>query len=145
MNVRSILEQKGSDVATVGVDDTVAQASALLRDRGVGALVVTPDGARIVGIVSERDIVRAVASHGASALGRSVGSVMTSEVVTCGTADTVEHLMTLMTERRIRHVPVADADGRLGGIVSIGDVVNARVRELHHENQALTEYIHQGR
>lgn len=145
MNVRSILEQKGSDVATVGVDDTVAQASALLRDRGVGALVVTPDGARIVGIVSERDIVRAVASHGASALGRSVGSVMTSEVVTCGTADTVEQLMTLMTERRIRHVPVADADGRLGGIVSIGDVVNARVRELHHENQALTEYIHQGR
>ncbi|MCB0998581.1 MAG: CBS domain-containing protein [Acidimicrobiales bacterium] len=145
MNVRSILEQKGSDVATVGVDDTVAQASAQLRDRGVGALVVTPDGARIVGIVSERDIVRAVASHGASALGRSVGSVMTSEVVTCGTADTVEHLMTLMTERRIRHVPVADADGRLGGIVSIGDVVNARVRELHLENQALTEYIHQGR
>ena len=145
MNVRSILEQKGSDVVTVGVDDTVAQASALLRDRGVGALVVTPDGARIVGIVSERDIVRAVASHGASALGRSVGSVMTSEVVTCGTADTVEQLMTLMTERRIRHVPVADADGRLGGIVSIGDVVNARVRELHHENQALTEYIHQGR
>ncbi len=70
---------------------------------------------------------------------------MTSEVVTCGTADTVEQLMTLMTERRIRHVPVADADGRLGGIVSIGDVVNARVRELHHENQALTEYIHQGR
>jgi CBS domain-containing protein len=144
VNVRSILAQKGTDVATVGADHTLADAAAALRDRGVGALVVTSDGAHIAGIVSERDVVRAVAAHGASALGRSVGSVMTADVVTCVDADAVEHLMSLMTERRIRHIPVIDDAGRLSGIVSIGDVVNARVRELHHENQALSEYLHQG-
>lgn len=145
MTVKAILDEKGRDVVTISAGETLGNAAALLARKRIGAaVVVKPDGS-IEGILSERDIVRAVASHGASALGRSVGSVMTSEVVTCGTADTVEHLMTLMTERRIRHVPVADADGRLGGIVSIGDVVNARVRELHLENQALTEYIHQGR
>ena len=145
MNVRSILDQKGSAVETAGVDDTLGQAAARLRDRGIGALVVTHDGVTIVGILSERDVVSAVAAHGASALGRSIGSVMTSDVVTCVPSDSVEHLMGLMTDRRIRHVPVVDPDGRLAGIVSIGDVVKARLRELHHENQALTEYLHQRR
>jgi CBS domain-containing protein len=145
MNVRSILDRKGTDVAIVGADDSVGNAAAALRDRGVGALVVTSDTPGIAGIVSERDIVRAVAAHGASALGRSVRSVMTADVVTCVAGDTVEQLMALMTERRIRHVPVVDDAGRLSGIISIGDVVNARVRELRDENQALADYLHQGR
>ena len=145
MNVRSILERKGSHVATIGVDDTVANAAARLRDGEIGALVVTDDGTTITGIVSERDLVRAIASHGASALGRSVGSVMTREVVTCGPADSIEHLMALMTDRRIRHVPVVSDSARLAGIVSIGDVVKARLAELRDENQTLADYLYQGR
>ncbi len=140
MNVRSILDTKGTDVVTIGVGDTLADAAAQLRDRRIGALVVTIDGA-IAGIVSERDVVSAVAAHGASALGRSVGSIMTKDVVTCATGDSVEHLMTSMTDRRIRHLPVADDAGRLLGIVSIGDVVKTRLQELHLENQALTDYL----
>ena len=144
MNVRSILERKGADVATIGVDASLADAAALLRDRRIGALVVTPDRSTIAGIVSERDVVRAVASHGASALGREITSVMTSNVRTCNPGDSVERLMELMTEHRIRHLPVADDAGKLAGIISIGDVVKARVTQLHIENQALAEYIHQG-
>lgn len=145
MNVRSMLDRKGADVATIGVDGSLSDAAARLRDLGIGALVVTNDGDSIAGILSERDVVRAVASHGASALGRTVGSVMTTQVVTCVVADTVEHVMTLMTDRRIRHVPVVDGQDRLCGIVSIGDVVKARLQELRFENEALTEYLHQGR
>ncbi len=145
MNVRSILDQKGSEVATVGVHETLGGAAALLRDRGIGALVVTSDDRQIAGILSERDVVRAVASHGASGLGRSVGSVMTSEVITCVPLDTVDQLMVVMTDRRIRHVPVVDVADRLIGIVSIGDVVMARLRELDIDNIALKEYLHQGR
>ena len=145
MNVRSMLDQKGADVATIGVGSSLADAAARLRDLGIGALVVTGDGDSIAGIVSERDVVRAVASHGATALGRTIGSVMTTQVVTCVAGDTVEHVMTLMTDRRIRHVPVVDDQGVLGGIVSIGDVVKARLQELRFENEALTEYLHQGR
>ena len=140
MNVRSILDTKGTDVVTIGVGDKLADAAAQLRDRRIGALVVTIDGA-IAGIVSERDVVSAVAAHGASALGRSVGSIMTKDVVTCATGDSVEHLMTSMTDRRIRHLPVADDAGRLLGIMSIGDVVKTRLQELHLENQALTDYL----
>jgi CBS domain-containing protein len=145
MNVRSILDRKGSEVATVGVDEALAGAAALLRDRRIGALVVTSHDHSIAGILSERDVVRAVASHGASGLGRPVGSVMTADVITCVATDTVEHLMVLMTDRRIRHVPVVDGDGRLTGIVSIGDVVMSRLRELADDNTALKEYLHQGR
>ena len=145
MNVRSMLDQKGADVATIGVGGSLADAAARVRDLGIGALVVTGDGDSIAGIVSERDVVRAVASHGATALGRTIGSVMTTQVVTCVAGDTVEHVMALMTDRRIRHVPVVDDQGVLGGIVSIGDVVKARLQELRFENEALTEYLHQGR
>jgi CBS domain-containing protein len=140
-----MLDQKGADVATIGVGSSLADAAARLRDLGIGALVVTGDGDSIAGIVSERDVVRAVASHGATALGRTIGSVMTTQVVTCVAGDTVEHVMALMTDRRIRHVPVVDDQGVLGGIVSIGDVVKARLQELRFENEALTEYLHQGR
>lgn len=144
MNVRSILEQKGSDVATVGSAASLADASAALRDHGVGALVVSDGGGRLLGIISERDVVRSVAAHGAGALGRTVQSAMSSDVVTCCETDSVEQLMASMTERRIRHLPVVDADGLLGGIVSIGDVVKGRLAQLQSENQALTDYMHQG-
>ena len=145
MNVQSILTAKGSEVSTVLPDSSLAQAAADLRDRGVGALVVSSDGRTILGILSERDVVRAIAAHGASALGRTVASTMSTQVVTCRAQDSIESLMASMTERRIRHLPVVDGAGTLGGIVSIGDVVKIRLGLLESENQALSEYVHQGR
>jgi CBS domain-containing protein len=145
MNVQSILGAKGSDVATIGRQASLAEAANLLRERGIGALVVSEDGRKIDGIISERDVVRALAAHGAGALSRTVASVMTSEVVTCRNDDSVERLMHLMTERRIRHLPVTDGDDLLTGIISIGDVVKGRLGQLEHENQALHDYITQGR
>jgi CBS domain-containing protein len=144
MNVHTILKAKGSDVATIGQQASLSDAVAQLRDQGIGALVVSDDGQHIDGIVSERDVVRALAAHGGSALGRTVQSVMSTEVVTCVADDSVEQLMASMTERRFRHLPVVDGDV-LAGIISIGDVVKARLGQLENENQALTEYIHQGR
>lgn len=145
MNVQSILAAKGREVATISQTATLADAVRQLRDHGVGALVVSGDGSAIEGIVSERDVVRSLAAHGASALGRSVGSVMSTEVVTCSENDIVERLMTLMTEGRMRHLPVVDEEGMLAGIVSIGDVVKNRLGELESENHALFEYITHGR
>jgi CBS domain-containing protein len=145
MNVQSILGNKGFDVATVDQQASLADACAQLRDHRVGALVVSDDGRHIDGIVSERDVVRALAAHGSAALGRTVRSVMSTEVVTCVADDSVEDLMSSMTERRIRHLPVVDDAGLLAGIVSIGDVVKARLGQLQVENEALTEYIHHGR
>jgi CBS domain-containing protein len=145
MNVQSILQAKGSDVATVNQQASLADATAQLRDRGVGALVVSDDGRHIDGIVSERDVVRALAAHGSSALGRTIASAMSTDVVTCSVDDKIEELMVSMTERRIRHLPVVDAEGLLGGIVSIGDVVKARLGQLESENQALFDYITHGR
>jgi CBS domain-containing protein len=145
MNVQSILQTKGSDVATVNQQASLADATAQLRDRGIGALVVSNDGQHIDGIVSERDVVRALAAHGSSALGRTVASAMSTDVVTCAAGDSVEALMVSMTDRRIRHLPVVDDDGVLTGIVSIGDVVKARLGQLETENQALFDYITHGR
>ena len=144
MNVDTILTSKGSDVATIDQHASLTDAVAQLRDRGIGALVVSHDGRHIDGIVSERDVVRALASHGASALGRTVASVMSTVVVTCRCGDSVEELMASMTESRFRHLPVVDDDAVLIGIISIGDVVKARLGQLQSENRALTEYIHQG-
>jgi CBS domain-containing protein len=145
MNVHSILGRKGSDVAIVSQRASLADATALLRDRGIGALVVSDDGRHIDGIVSERDVVRALAAHGASVLGRTVASAMSTEVVTCTRDVSVEELMISMTEHRIRHFPVVDEEGLLAGIISIGDVVKARVGQLETENQALFDYITHGR
>ena len=103
--------------------------------------MVSGDGRKIEGIISERDIVRAAATSGPNALDGSVGSVMSTDVVTCSAGDGVDRLMSLMTERRIRHLPVVDERGHLAGIVSIGDVVKARLSELEQENHALAEYI----
>ena len=141
MNVQSILGSKGSAVETIAQTATLFEAARQLDERKIGALVVSGDGRAIEGIVSERDIVRATAGGGAGALDRSVGSVMSTDVVTCSSGDGVDRLMSLMTERRIRHLPVVDAHGHLVGIISIGDVVKARLAQLEHENEALTQYI----
>lgn len=145
MNVQSILGAKGSAVITVRDDVSLADAASTLRDNGIGALIVSNDGQHIDGIVSERDVVRGLANHGASVLGRAVGTVMSREVITCRADDAVESLMLQMTERRIRHLPVVDENGLLGGVISIGDVVKGRLRQLETENQQLYEYITQGR
>lgn len=144
MHVEGLLRNKGSDVATVEPDATVGAVVAALAERGVGALVVSADGNAVEGIVSERDVVRALAEQGSDLLDRDVASIMTTEVATCDLSTTVDELSSLMTEGRYRHMPVV-VDGRLSGIVSIGDVVKNHIRTLEHETQALQEYITQGR
>ena len=141
MNVQSILGGKGLEVATISQTATLGEAIRALGERRIGALVVSGDGKVIEGIISERDIVRVIAASGSAALDSSVGATMSTDVVTCARADGVEQLMSLMTERRIRHLPVVDDHGHLAGIVSIGDVVKARLTQLEHENQALSHYI----
>lgn len=144
MQVRFILQRKGQFVATITGASTVSTAVEELAARRVGALVVSDDQRSIDGIVSERDVVCALAEHGPSVLGRHVAEIMTSEVLTCRMDDTVDSLMALMTERRVRHLPVT-VDGTLSGLVSIGDVVKHRVEELQIETRALHDYISNGR
>ncbi len=139
-----LLQAKGAFVATIAPEATVGDVVAELAARGVGALVVTEDGEHIAGIVSERDVVRALHARGAGVLAEPVRAVMTVEVYTCKATDTTDGLMALMTERRVRHVPVV-ADSKLAGIVSIGDVVKSRIGELESENSAIIEYIQTGR
>jgi CBS domain-containing protein len=141
MNVQSIIGSKGPAVSTITQTSSLRQAIEMLAERRIGALVVSGDGRAIEGIISERDIVRAAAGGSATALDGSVGSVMSTDVITCSAGDGVDRLMALMTERRIRHLPVVNEHGHLAGIVSIGDVVKARLSELEQENHALSEYI----
>ncbi len=140
MLIKQVLRRKGDEVATIKATATIADVVASLTTTGVGALVVSSDGVAIDGIVSERDIVRAIAHSGAGVLDESVSQIMTTEVVTCGLDATTEELMIQMTEQRFRHVPVVDG-GSLVGIVSIGDVVSTRVNELEVERQQLSDYI----
>jgi len=138
--IEHILLRKGRDVVTVAADETVTRAVAILGEHNVGALVVADDEGGIVGILSERDVVRGLASGGPGILKGRVSDLMTAEVTTCGPQATVDELMTMMTERRIRHIPVVDEDG-LAGIVSIGDVVKTRIGELETETETLHEYL----
>ncbi len=140
MIVKSILSAKGSDVVTIAPTATVAEAIETLAERKIGALVVTGAGGRIVGIVSERDVVRTFAQFGGSALELPLTEVMTRKVVTCGPADTVAVLMERMTAGKFRHLPVME-EGDLVGIISIGDVVKYRLTELEFEHDAMRDYI----
>lgn len=140
MRAGVVLSSKGGDVVTVAPDARVTDAVRLLARHGVGALVVSGDGERVDGILSERDIVRYLARSGAASLTLQVAEVMTADVFTCGPDTTVDELMALMTGRRIRHVPVV-SDGRLVGIVSIGDVVKVRMDELEIEAETLQDYV----
>jgi CBS domain-containing protein len=140
MNVQEILSVKGRDVATIEPSANLAMAAKLLAERRIGALVVTGAGGRIVGILSERDIVQVLAARGASALEEQVSEVMTRKVTTCSPSDTISSIMERMTAGKFRHVPVIEQD-RLTGIVSIGDVVKHRLMEMEHEQAALRDYI----
>ncbi|MCO1576711.1 CBS domain-containing protein [Crossiella sp. SN42] len=143
MRIADVLRTKGSTVATVEPGTTVTQLLGALAEHNVGALVVVgPDGT-VVGIVSERDVVRQLRERGAELLSGTVAEIMTAAVVTCTPEDTVDNLTVLMTERRIRHVPVL-VDGQLSGIVSIGDVVKSRISQLEEDHEHLQAYIAQG-
>jgi CBS domain-containing protein len=138
MTVEQLLNTKGREVATIEPDATVALVAHRLRARGVGALVVSRGGGVIAGIISERDIVRGLAEHGRDLLDRRVSDLMTRSVTTCSPTDSVRDLMAVMTQRRIRHLPVA-RQGTLCGIVSIGDVVKNRLEEMQLETGVLRD------
>jgi CBS domain-containing protein len=142
MRIADVLRGKGGSVVTINSDATVAELLAGLAKHNIGAMVVAgPDGVK--GIVSERDVVRQLHNHGASVLSQPVEKIMTSVVSTCSKEDTVDSLTLLMTENRVRHVPVLE-NGKLIGIVSIGDVVKTRMQELESEHEQLQSYITQG-
>lgn len=140
MTVRKILEEKGFDVQTIGPQETLRAATELLADKRIGAIVVTDTERRVVGILSERDVVRVIGLDGPGRLDDPVASVMTSRVVTCDGNETVHQIMEHMTAGRFRHLPVVQ-DGRLAGIISIGDVVKHRLAEMESESHAMREYI----
>jgi len=140
MNVEFILRNKGRNVTTIGPDAKVVTAVALLRRHGIGALVVSKDGRSVDGILSERDIVHALADHGDRVLGLDVVQLMSRRVVTCKFSDSIADLMALMTDRRIRHIPVVEG-GVLAGIISIGDVVKNRLDEVESEATSMREFI----
>lgn len=143
MLVSTIIARKGGTVFSITPDATIAEVAAALQTHGVGALVVSEDGVTVTGIVSERDIVRGLADRGPSLMDDVVATVMTHDVVTCSPKDTTENLMEVVTSRRIRHIPVVE-DGRLTGVISIGDIVAARVSELEDEAHHLRDYITSG-
>lgn len=142
MLVSQILRAKGDAVFTVAPTDTVGRVAEHLHSRRIGALVVTKGGA-VVGIVSERDIVRYLHEYGSDLMRRPVAEIMSAVTVTCRPEDPVDGLAALMTNNRVRHVPVLEG-GRLAGIVSIGDVVKIRMEELQDERRQLQAYITQG-
>jgi CBS domain-containing protein len=140
MRVSNLLATKGREVATISQERTVSDALLVLKQRGIGALVVTGPTPPLVGIFSERDVVRALADRGDAALQMNVADLMSTDITTCQESTTVEELMGIMTGRRVRHVPVIE-DGLLVGMVSIGDVVKARFDELEHEKKDLLDYV----
>jgi CBS domain-containing protein len=140
MRISDVIRAKGNAVVTVKPDMDVRTLLAVLAEHRIGAVVVSADGATVDGIVSERDIVRALADRGATVISEPVSEIMTSEVQTCAPDTPVVELMTVMTNGRFRHVPVV-VDDRLVAIVSIGDIVKNRVGELEIERDSLTSYI----
>lgn len=140
MHVSAILQAKGAQVHCIGPGAAVAEAVRMLRDLRIGALVVSDDGETVGGILSERDVVRGLADEGAAFLERTVSEAMTADVTTCEPGDTGRGVLGYMTELRVRHVPVVE-DGRLAGMISIGDVVKSRLDEIMQEAETLREYI----
>jgi CBS domain-containing protein len=138
MNVEGILRSKGATVVTIKPNASVADLVDGLREERIGAMVVSEDGRSVLGIISERDVVRGLAERGPRVLGSLVAELMTREVVTCTPRDTVKQVMAEMTRRRVRHLPVV-AEGVLCGIVSIGDVVKNRLEEVETETNVLRE------
>ncbi len=140
MLVKHILGEKGREIIAITADATLSEAARLLARKRIGAVIVRDEAGALAGILSERDVVRAVADESVSALARPVSAYMTRAVATCCETDSVENLMEMMTIGRFRHVPVVDSD-RITGIVSIGDVVKTRIAETVQEAASLREYI----
>lgn len=140
MNVKSILDEKGRDVVTVAVRMTLSEVVSLLTARRIGAAVVLDDSEKLCGIISERDVMRALAAKGPAALDGPVSAAMTTKVQVCTEEHTVDQVMEMMTVRRFRHLPVEKA-GRLAGIVSIGDVVRKRIEQVEREAEEMKAYI----
>jgi CBS domain-containing protein len=145
MLVRAILHAKGAEVVTIAEDATVGEAARTLAKHGIGALVIASDDRDVRGILSERDIVRGLATKGLEVLDAPVGGLMTTVVATCSPDDGLDSLMATMTDQRVRHLPVVDDEAHLAGIISIGDVVKHRLDELQVEAQTLHDYIETGR
>jgi CBS domain-containing protein len=141
MQVKHILVVKGRDIVAIASEATLSDAASLLARKRIGAVIVRDKMGALAGILSERDVVRAVSEQGAGALAQPVSAYMTRDVATCGESDTVDELMEMMTRGRFRHVPVMDARDGLIGIVSIGDVVKSRIEETEREAATLKEYI----
>jgi len=140
MYVRDILADKGTEVVTVTPETTMRELSRRLVEKRIGAVVVVGADGSVAGVISERDIVEGVAESGANCLDQQVRTLMTSKVITCTPETRIDEIMSQMTERHIRHLPVLD-NGRLAGIVSIGDVVKHRIAEAQREAELLREYI----
>lgn len=140
MRVKDVLDHKGSAVATIAPDAAVPELLAALAEHNIGAMVVTEDGCTVAGIVSERDVARALHLHGGGLLQQHVADIMTAIVRTCAPADEIGVLARVMTDGRFRHLPVV-ADGALAGIVTIGDIVKSRIDELEIAQHQLVDYI----
>ena len=140
MTVKAILSRKGGDVVTIAPTAILSAAVELLAKRRIGALVVTGPDNRVAGVLSERDIGRVLSERGPAALDENVGAVMTRKVTTCTEADTIAVIMERMTSGKFRHLPVVE-QGKLAGVISIGDVVKYRLEEIERESDALREYI----
>ena len=140
MTVKAILSRKGTDVVTVEPKASLTETVKMLASKRIGAVVVTGVDQRVIGILSERDIVRAVGERGPQVLDETVDSVMTRKVVTCAEADTVAAIMERMTAGKFRHLPVVE-NGRLAGIISIGDVVKRRIEDVEREAEQIREYL----
>lgn len=143
MYVDTILKKKGDTVVTVEPDTLVSAAAQILNENHIGAALVRDSSGKIVGVLSERDIVRGVAVNRETCLSMAVRDLMTHPVISCSPNDSIDRIMELMTERRIRHLPVMQGDTLLG-IISIGDVVKQRISEIEYESEALKQYIAAG-
>jgi CBS domain-containing protein len=140
VKVENILTVKGADIVKVAENDSVHKTAKLLKEMRIGAVLVSNSSNGIAGIISERDIIGGLAQHGAAALDMPVDSMMTRDVHVCGPGDTIDVVMSMMTDRRIRHLPVME-DNALVGLISIGDVVKYKIAEAEEEARALRDYI----
>lgn len=141
MTIASILSEKGSDVFTIGLPKTLLEVCSTLREHRIGAILIVDDAGKLAGILSERDIVRRISENGPDALNSDAADCMTSNVVTCGPEDTIQTAMARMSEGRFRHIPVLQ-DGKLAGMVSIGDLVKRRIADAEKEAEDLKNYLY---
>ena len=143
MTVATILKTKGNNIVTANVGESVADTAVLLAKYKIGAVLVLDKTGKVTGVLSERDIVRALAASGSGCLNQNVEDLMTKDVICCAPSDTIDEVMALMTDRRIRHLPVMDGS-ELKGFISIGDVVKRRISDVEQEAAAMRDYIATG-